>query len=179
MKIILDVDGPIADTIPEVLRNIKEEYGFERNINDIYDYDLRKSFPSHINPFKYFKKDGFFYTLKPVEGAIKYIKKLSDDGDDIMFGTDAPMEGYVDKHIWIREYIPFISERNISMISRKDFLFADVMLDDSPANIENSICTYPVIFDRPWNRNCKGLRVHSWEEFYMFIQNLKNKQNVV
>lgn len=175
-KIILDVDDTIANTTEYLLSLANVEY--KRNIvkTDIYDWNLDAVFPD-INLRKYFDQDGFFYNLKPIEDAIFYTKKLIEEGHEIVITTASPINGFKDKALWLKKYFPHIPERNLILAWRKECVFGDIMLDDALHNIESSICTYPVLFNQPWNENLgdKFKRVHSWKEFYNYIHFLQNE----
>ena len=49
----------------------------------------------------------------------------------------------------------------------------DVLLDDYSKNLEEfmNIGKIAVCFDRSWNQNWNGLRVHSYHEFIEFLYN--------
>lgn len=179
LKIILDSDGVLVDPIAKVLRLYNKEYDCNLKIEDIHDWDLNKVQRPGTDILKYFNNPGFFRDLKPLDGAHYYLKKLIDDGHDILVATSSPKNGIIDKIDNLLELFPFFTEDQIIPISRKFWLKGDVMLDDGFHNLAYTQCEYPVVFNWNWNKtipeefsNLDGKlnRIHNWEEFYNLIK---------
>lgn len=185
LTIILDSDGVLVNPISKLLKLYNEEYGESLTIEDIKDWDLTKFQRKGTDILKYFKQPGFFRDLKLIEGADYYIKKLIDDGHNIIIATSSSKEGIIDKIDNIIENLPFIEEDRIIPISRKFLLAGDVMLDDAFHNLINTRCKYPVIFNWQWNETIpdeyselkdRASRVNNWEEFYNLICEIANRE---
>lgn len=181
LKIILDCDGVLADTMKKLLKLYNSEYGLNLTKDDITAWDLRKIQKEGTDMTKYFKQRGFFGDLEPIPDSQKYVKLLQDDGHEIFVATASPVEGMVDKVMWLRENFEFIPEENIIMCTRKDVICGDVILDDGLHNLRNSSCTYKVVFDHPWNREWLSTdnfyRVKSWKHFYKLISLISVMEN--
>ena len=171
--IFIDSDDTLGNCIGEVLKRANAEYGTNYTKEDITEWDLANVFPDK-NMRKYFDEEGFFYSLEPLEGAIEYTKKLSDEGYELMVLTASPINGFKDKALWLKKYFPHIPEKNLILAWKKEFIKGDIMLDDGVHNISESICMTPVIFNQPWNEDVRNnyLRVSSWEEFYDLVHKL-------
>lgn len=170
LKIILDCDGVLADTIKKVLHLYNNEYNLNFKKEDIVAWDMTKIQKPGTSLTKYFNQRGFFRDLDPMEDAQKYVKKLLEDGHEVFVATASPLEGLEDKLLWLRENFGFIPESNIVFIQRKDLLYGDIILDDALHNLENSQCEFKVVFDQPWNRDRREfLRVRNWEQFYKLV----------
>jgi 5'-nucleotidase len=183
LQIILDSDGVIANTTERVLELYNKEYQCHLTKEQIVDWDLSLFQKEGTDIFKYFKIPGFFRHLPIMKDAQYFIRKLIEDGHDVVIATASPKVAIIDKIEFFEEYFPFIPYENIIPITRKDLLVGDIMLDDAPHNLKTSKCKYPVIFDNPWNRNTEGKyeflkklkRVHSWEEFYQFVNEIAHQ----
>ena len=171
--IFIDSDDTLADTNIELLRRANEMYGTNYTKDDIYEWDLEKVFPD-INVQQFFDQEGFFYSLKPLEGSVEYTKKLIDEGYELIVLTASTINGFKDKALWLQKYYPHIPIKNLILGWRKEFVKGDIMLDDGLHNIRESICMTPVIFNQPWNEEAKEnfLRVSNWEEFYNLVHKL-------
>lgn len=179
LQIILDSDGVLAEPIKKVLILYNKEYKDNLKYEDITDWDLCKFQKEGSDICKYFRDKNFFRDLPVIFEAQIYVKKLIDDGHDVIIATASHKNGVIDKFDWFEEYFPFVKYENIIPISRKDLLLGDVMLDDGGHNLLTSKCKYPVVFDSPWNRNKeldKFIRVTSWEIFYNLVCSISNKE---
>ena len=175
LQIVFDIDGVLADTQTEILARYNKEYGLNYSLNDITCWNLEKIQKPGTDMIKYFKEPGFFASLKPVKGAQEIIECLSSIGDELFVATSSPIEGLVDKVLWVREHFPQIPSDNICLITRKDILCGDIILDDALHNLHPTNFKYPIVFDRPWNR--KGgngfIRVYDWYHFYEVVQKIR------
>lgn len=184
LEIILDSDGILFNCIDKVLALYNEEYNDNLKVEDITDFDLTKFAKKGSDIQKYFKQIGYFKDLPPIAGAQYYVEKLIKDGHDVVVATASHKNGVVDKIDAIEENYPFINNRNIIIVERKDKLVGDVIFDDGLHNLINTRCKYPVIMDYPWNRNLSGKykslscakRVYLWEQFYNYVTEIAHKK---
>lgn len=67
-----------------------------------------------------------------------------------------------------------IPYRDLMFVHEKTDVYVDVLIDDSPYNIEGFQAKgIPVIiYDTPYNRHIEGLRAHNWEEVYMLVKQI-------
>ncbi len=120
--------------------------------------------------FKYFSNPDFVATQPLIDGAKEFIAQLSEIAE-VYFLTAVPAEVLSARALRIREDFPEIPENHIILSSAKHLMKADILLDDAPHNIENSIAKYPVLFRRPWNRNVTGvMSVNNYEDFLSFVK---------
>lgn len=179
LRIYLDQDGVLADTQTEILKRYNQEYGLNFTLDDIYCWDLNKIQKKGTDMTKYFKAEGFFNSLEPIEGAKEIVKLLAEIiGDEVIIATVSPKEGEKDKRIWLKNHFPFISRENILMVDDKSHLIGDILVDDGLHNLENSMCEFPIVFDQPWNRSTdKYIRVYDWLDLYEVIQQIRLGQS--
>lgn len=179
LKLIIDSDSVLAQTVNHLLELYNEEYDLDFKLEDVTDFNVSNVQAKNTDMQKYFEQRGFFYDLKPVEGAQEYINKLIEDGHDVVVATASLVTAYEDKYRWLQKYFPNIKKENIIMAVRKDLIKGDIMLDDGLHNIISNICDYAVIFDRPWNRveDTEHLRIYNWKEFYEFVCKVANNES--
>lgn len=174
LDITLDCDGPLANTQQEVLNRYNKEYGLNFKMEDITCWDLSKIQEPGTDMCKYFRQPGFFRSLKPVDNARRVVKMLLAQGHETFVATASPVEGLIDKVLWLNEHYPEIPKKNISLIERKDKLTGKIILDDGLHNLKPTNFEYPILFDEPWNRN-QGeelVRVYDWLDFYEVVQKI-------
>lgn len=182
LKIVLDCDGVLADTVEKVLALYNREYGLNFTKEDIVCWDMSRVQKPGTSLTKYFSMNGFFRDLKVMDGAKEYARLLKEDGHELFVATASPVSGIADKMAWLSENFGFIPAKNIMFIERKDLICADVILDDGLHNLINSQCKHKVVFDQPWNRNYVGndiVRVYSWAEFYDFVRRISGKEKAL
>lgn len=179
LQIILDQDGVLADTQSELIKRYNAEYGLKYTCDDITEWDLNKIQQPNTDIQKYFLQRGFFRSLKPIKDAQEIISLLTLMGDELFVATASPIEGMVDKVLWIKKYFPFIPGKNIILINRKDMLCGDIILDDALHNLSPTKVKFPIIYDRPWNRKDGKhlIRVYNWFDFFEVVQQIRQGYN--
>ena len=99
MKIGIDMDGVIYDWADAAIKTIKEAYGLELTMEDWSTARTTELLKSKLPELENASREeiyskvcppGFFKNLKPYEGAIEAVKKLSKMAD-IVFVTK-PLE---------------------------------------------------------------------------------------
>lgn len=176
LKIFFDIDGVLANTQKEIINRYNSEYGLNYTVENITCWDLSKVQKPGTDMSKYFTEPGFFASLEPIEGAQEVVKILSDIGDELFVATASPVEGLSDKVLWIQKHYPEIPVENICLITRKDMLWGDVILDDGIHNLVASKFSYPIVFNQPWNREGGEdlIRAYSWQHFLKLVQMIRN-----
>lgn len=120
-------------------------------------------------------EDGIYSELELIEGTTECLWALSDLGYHIdiitsRFVNNGQHRKVVSQTVdWLdRKNVPF---RDLSFLGDKNRHIVDVMLDDSPSNIERlrSIGREVVVFDQLYNQMLDGPRVYSWEDFYEYV----------
>jgi len=123
--------------------------------------------------FQYFEKEEFYKAQKPLEGAKKFIKKLSEKAEVFIVTAVKPTFMGIRAN-QIKKFFPEIPDKNYIPAYRKDIVDLDFLLDDGAHNILASNVKYPVLFRRPWNAHMTGiLAVNSYDEFLNLIDCIK------
>lgn len=174
MKISLDFDGVVADTMG--LWAIKYNKKYDKNITfaDIKEWDFWKGYGLTLEQaFELFHECWEDWRgLKPLEKNQHHIiAKMAQHGQvDLVTSVSLPYIPIVRK--WMSNYhIPIY---RVVPSDKKYELNYDIFIDDSPKNAieidkRKKIC---LLYDQAWNRNVSGeriLRVKNLEEAYGFI----------
>ena len=188
MRIVLDQDEVIVQWLATVLEWYNLDFGTSYTRDDVKSWKVTDSLPnSHHFLRSTMRYPEFYRDLVPVEGAIAGVKKLMDDGHDVVIATAIPKcapIAHVGKLEWIRRNMPFFPLDNFISISRKDLIDGDVLFDDGLHNIVpwHGSGKTAVIFDAPWNRSLSIgpgtgreniYRVRHWNEFLKLIGEIK------
>lgn len=169
LRIVLDCDGVLAQTMEEVIRLFNREHGRNVRLSDITSWDL-----PHKEMYGYFTRKGFFAGLKTIPHARDIVRALAAKGDEIVVATATYPEMWEERKEWVKRFFPEIKDDNILRKEDKSDVEGDIMLDDGVHNLETSVCANKVLFDQPWNRNeHRFLRVSNWLEFAKFVESLR------
>lgn len=163
-RILVDMDGVIADVYSRFLQKHEEEFGIRLVISDIsglLEEDAFPNLPDWVN------SPGFFRTIPVMPDSQETLKRLNGKYDLVIvsMATEFP-NSLTDKQFWLHKNYPFISWRQLVFCGSKNLLNADIMIDDHPKNLDN----FPgetIIFTQPHNMKLSGLRhrrVDSWKE---------------
>jgi 5'-nucleotidase len=156
-KVIVDMDGVMADVYHQLIQFEKRDTGNEVEISTLTGRPEIEAFP---NGKKHVNEVGFFRTLPVME-------YLNDKYE--LYIVSAGMEfpnSLREKYDWLAEYFPFISWEQIVLCGSKRVVSGDVMIDDYPKNLDH-FSGERFIFTQPHNElieNETYTRVDSWEE---------------
>lgn len=191
MKIGIDIDNVITDTVNGVLDYINERLPVELTINDIEEYWMEAALPEQYQWIvaAAFNDSLMWKNVKMIEGAAQYIGELYNDGHKIYFVTATTPNNFKKKIGFLERSLPFfpqgyVCQHSIS-IQEKQLLRLDVLIDDYLDNLIGEKEYLGILFDYPWNRNTtsKALselygiaRVYNWAMAYETINKLKREK---
>ncbi|MBP2616774.1 5' nucleotidase, NT5C type [Chryseobacterium jejuense] len=163
-KVIIDMDGVMADVYPQLIEFEKRDSGIEVEPDAMTGKPEMDIFP---NGKKHVNEVGFFRTLPVMEGSQKAIEYLNSKYE--LYIVSAGMEfpnSLREKYDWLAEHFPFITWEQIVLCGSKKVVSGDVMIDDYPKNLDH-FSGQRLIFTQPHNElieNETYKRVNSWEE---------------
>lgn len=171
-RLLVDLDSVTADIQAKWLSMYNELYQDSLRVNDIKSWNMEL----YVKPecgkkiYDLLNIDGFFRDLPVIEGAKEYLKKLHDQGFDIVFVSTSSINGYKDKAEWVDQHFPFISSKNLILTARKDCTKGDILYDDAPHNLEG-FEGVTVKRPWPWNQNYHGedYVAKTWKDFYRLV----------
>lgn len=188
MKIGIDFDDVIADTIEMVARQHNEQYGTQFTREDFHVYDwhviwggTREEGIRKADTF--FEKDQV-KEIAPLKGVAEGLAALKAQGHELYIITGRSKRNVAETERWLEHhflnvfksvhYAHFYTlDENAVKRSKLEIcreLGVDLMLDD---NLETALELADagmkvILFDQPWNRNValpEGVtRVKGWEE---------------
>jgi len=163
-KVIVDMDGVMADVYHQLIQFEKRDSGTEIEISTLSGKPEIESFP---NGKKHVNEPGFFRTLPVMKGSREAIEYLNNKYE--LYIVSAGMEfpnSLREKYDWLEEHFPFISWEQIVLCGSKRVVSGDGMIEDYPTNL-NNFEGERFIFTQPHNElieNETYKRVDSWEE---------------
>ena len=173
-RVILDCDDVLFDCNNTGVQLVNKAYGTNFTI-----YDIRNWGPTGgliDKRLEYFSDPTFISNLPPYAGAKEFVSKLSRKAEVFIMTNVQPSCASVRFESIVRNF-PEINPSNIIIGGRKDLVYADMMLDDAYHNLENSLVTHPVLFQRPWNYGKAGvLSVNGYDEFLQLVDIIKSSE---
>lgn len=163
-KVIVDMDGVMADVYPQLIEFEKRETGRDVENHTMIGRSEIEAFP---NGKKHINEVGFFRTLPVMEGSKEVMEYLNNKYE--LYIVSAGMEfpnSLREKYDWLAEHFPFITWEQIVLCGSKKVVSGDVMIDDHPKNL-NHFSGQRLIFTQPHNElieNETYQRVNSWTE---------------
>lgn len=201
MVIGVDIDGVLAELNKYTWHYFRK---FLKEENIPYKFDKTKEYfymQMNVSPEvenEFWERYVFHYAKhgKMMNNVDKYMRKLHNDGHRVVIITSRRYSDFQDERgenmrkavvQWLAknyiyyDKICFSNEKTgkkALVINEK----VDIMIDDSPRNINEISNVVPVlVFKNPANRICKGdnkLLVNSWKDIYKTITNIsKNTKN--
>ena len=174
--ILVDMDDTIENCTEAWVHYVNERFGTHTDPESLRDWDVSKAFPTLTREQVYSVtfEDGFWHTVKPIDGAAEYMKKLIDDGNKIYIVSCAAYETMrVKMKDVLFKYFPFIEWKDVIVASRKQMIKADYLVDDGVHNHiggEYKSLLYTAPHNCEYDAEANGMiRVNNWEEVYRII----------
>jgi 5'(3')-deoxyribonucleotidase len=163
-RILIDMDGVLADVYSRFFELDERERGQKLSLNDVAGKLEADAFPDQR---KWVSEPGFFRSVPVMKGSVDGLKNLSLKYEVIVvsLATEFP-HSLTDKQLWIYEHFPFIGWRQIVFCGNKNIIEADIMIDDHSKNLDH-FKGETIMFSQPHNlllNSTRHLRVGSWEE---------------
>ena len=118
--------------------------------------------------------------LQPYKGAVRAIKTLVEQGNEVYVATASDMENMEWKEQLLQKHFPFIPKHNLIRIYNKALLNVDVMIDDKLDNLTRTFADR-ICFNQPWNEDKEKdyvysiSRIHHWGEVINIINDIERK----
>ena len=173
IRLIIDMDEVICDFLGKLCEDYNAQNDTCLSVDRIDHYDLTGFIGQDGR--KLFLQAGFFDRLKPFPGALEVIKKLHDEGHEVIVATNALGHPDVaaDKCRWMQECLPFLYPDNFFIGVRKELIKGDLIFEDSPGVLK-AFPGIKVVMDRAYNKGVEGHRIYNndWEKFYSLVKEL-------
>lgn len=154
LRILLDVDGVIADIVGDICRELRE-HGFDRTPEHFVHYEFRDVLTAKENAIAQaaMARPGFCARMTPYPGQRGFVESLKRRGEVV-----AVTKPFPNGPTWAYERMYWLRHENIPVIStaHKAFIPGDWLIEDSIGNARAWSSAHPssrvLIMDRPWNR---------------------------
>jgi 5'(3')-deoxyribonucleotidase len=190
MRILVDMDGIVTDTLPVWLQRIYETTGVKASIDDIVKWNLNENPPLDTVPLKQIlaplNEKYFTAQLPQMADACLFLKKLHDAGHDISIITARHGAVCIPETIqWVEEMMPwFDAQKKLWFVYDKHRVDADVIIDDKAEYLIEYQKAHPdahlITIDYPYNKHAPASthRVlkngYEWEQIERVINELSN-----
>lgn len=182
LTILVDMDDTIENLSEAWVDYLNDRYRTSVSASDISSWDISQAFPtlSKSDVYGALKETALWEAVKPLPGAVKYLKKLVEDGNDVFIVTAShPDTVGVKMNRVLFRYFPFIPYQNVIICSKKQMVSGDILIDDGVHNLGGKYMG--MLFTANHNRTVpddelsalNAVRVGSWKEVYSLIHNFQ------
>lgn len=137
LTILIDMDDVLENFIETLISSLNFEHNLSVDVNDIKDWDFWGLFPTlDISEcFKPVYSHKFWDRLVPLPDAVESVKSLVDGGDKVYVVTAGHPDTAYNRLRFLSKYFPFIPKRNLMVVSEKQLIKGDVLIDDNYNNL--------------------------------------------
>lgn len=178
MTIGIDIDNVLNNLCEAVLEVYNQDSGDNLLPQEITEYYIDNFVkPEFKENFKsYFLSRKVWKNIKLIPDCREYIKKLFDDGHEIIFITSTEYANAAKKASWLQKNFPFLNIRKCLFIApKKQYFDIDFLIDDYPENLYNGKYE-KILLNCPWNQKWESdehyYRCSNWETIYILIKEL-------
>ena len=166
LRIAIDMDEVMADSLAEYLRRYNAAYGTSLTASDMRGHHLEDYVPSeHRAATEAMLDASFFEDLAVLPDCQDVVRELMERYE--VFVASAAMDvpySFDAKYRWLRRHFPFIPPTHIVFCGDKTVVDADYLIDDRARHFARFRGT-PLLFSAPHNAaETRYLRVASWKE---------------
>ncbi len=152
MRIAIDLDGVLADTMSHLCIWIGEKYGIALAKEEIIEWDYNFG-PNTITSevLRAFKNESFISSLVATKGSKNAVRDIRTE-HRILIATSRPLSTQIETEKWVFKHYGAIK---IVFVREKQKIDADVLVDD---NLESvllfaKIRGHSILFEQPWNQD--------------------------
>lgn len=185
MRVLLDVDGVIADFSGLYLRLATIITGCPYSVNEVTEWNIAKA----IKLPEWAKEKlngrlsipGLAREIEALPGAVRAVKRIAEIAD--VYFVTAPLAvcptWAADREAWLVEHFGASLGGRVISTSHKGPIAGDVMIDDKPENLDDWVSAghdgVPLLWDAPYNRKSRaGRRVGNWREAITVIETVRS-----
>ena len=177
--ILVDMDDTLVETVKTWIHWLNVKHNLNVRYEDIKCWDMQVAFPSLTVDQIYWPlyQKCFWQEVAPKPGAVKYLKKLIDDGHIIYIcSASSPSTiGYKVKECLFNHF-KYLKNDNLIFTYNKQLVNADFCIDDGIHNL--IYAPYKgILLSTPYNESFKEteyektvVRVNSFKEAYEYVK---------
>lgn len=163
-RLIVDMDGVLADVYSQFRKYEKEEFGVNREPQS----DIgKKEGEAYEHVRVYVNTPGFFREAPVIPGSVEVLEQLNRQYE--LFIVSSAMEfplSLSEKYQWLQEHFAFLSWQQLVLCGSKKVISGDIMLDDHFKNLDH-FNGKTILFTQPHNQLAdpgRHIRANNWRE---------------
>ena len=181
-RVLLDVDGVLADFLTPSLGLIEKLTGRKYTVDEMVTWDIFEVVGKEWEQpfFEACNQPGFAASLDVYQGAKEGVARLHEIAE--VYIVTSPLNHNPtwthEREKWLKQHFD-IPHNRVVHTSAKHLCIGDALIDDRPYNVQKWGYEHPagtgLLWDAPWNRRDKvpGVRVHDWREANSIISRMK------
>jgi 5'(3')-deoxyribonucleotidase len=182
MVIGVDVDGVVADLHPVWLALYNKEFSDNKTVEDMKEHwsvtRILKKECSTEKMISYLHLPDLYHNVKPIVGALEGIQAIRARGHRVVLVTACEKGTEGGKYDWVTGYKTITRREDWLVMKDKSLAAVDVLIDDKEENI-NTFPKIGVIFDAPYNKECKALRLNGWADISRILDIIEKKNDTI
>lgn len=169
-RLLCDLDSIIVDLQTTWLAEYNATHNDTLAVEDILTWDTHLYAKAGHAVYEILRRPGIFRDLAPLPGAIAAVATLNENYDLRVVTAATFPTNYTEKVDWCTEHLPFLKQKQIVFAHDKDWLEADVLIDDGPHNAMAYRAAHPKAWllgiKYPYNASCKDydLLADDWQD---------------
>ena len=176
--ILVDIDDTLTWLLPVWVKHLNQKHNLNVDWHDIKEWDMALAFPtlSREQIYEPLATEEIWDEVTPREGAVEALTWLHECGlYEIFICTSTDYRNIKPKYEKvIRKYFPFIDWKHFIVISRKQMVQADFIIDDAPHNLVDGCQKHRILITMPHNEDfdIKGTgieRADNWNDVQFLI----------
>jgi len=183
LTILVDMDDVLENLCETWVAQLNGLYQLSVSMDDIREWDMRKAFPT-LSPQEIYwplSTNALWENVKPLPGAVEYLKRLIDDGHRVVVVTASGAEAVPIKlQKVLFKYFLYLIMKDVIVVVQKGLITGDIMIDDVSLNLKD-FAGRKVLFNQPHNRSFDdktyGMhRVNNWTDVYQLVQKIAEEK---
>lgn len=184
--ILVDMDDTLVKTVPNWLEWLNKKYDLNVKYEDLKVWEMQVAFPSLTwdqirEPLM---DETFWIHVQPKPDAVEYLKKLIDDGHNVMVCSASHPYTVTSKIKYcLFKHFNYLQGHQLIFTYNKQLINADFCIDDGIHNLIDAPYR-GILISTPYNESIKEtdyesdmVRVKSFKEAYEFIKEQSNVEN--
>jgi 5'(3')-deoxyribonucleotidase len=182
-RILLDVDGVLADFVSSYLELVYQETGNRHTHEQVTQFDMKRALgltdidAAHVAA--QIQREGFCSAIEPLPGAVDAVRRLQAISDVYIITSpwnSCPTWTH-EREKWLANHFA-IPHAHVLHGSAKHLVVGDVLVDDRWDTCVKWRDEHPsktvVMWESPWNRTCEwsGWLTNDWDQLIRLVEAL-------
>lgn len=152
--IAVDMDCVMADLYNTIAAYEEKVTNKKTDLNSVRGILIPQAFP-HCR--ECLAQKGIYENAPVMEGAIETLKYLNEKYRVLIVSaaTEYP-DSMKEKIVWLNRYFPYLHWKQFVFCGTKDFVLADIMIDDKLSNLTSFRGNTKILFAQPQNYGVKA-----------------------